>query len=121
MFWQIFYTLCSDRGTKPNPVGKQLGIASSTITQWKQGYTPSGENLIKLADYFNVTTDYLLGRTNNSQSHKTAASLSDEETKLLSYFNGFNSEGKEEAMKRLDEMSALNRYKKPSEVSEKFS
>lgn len=61
MFWQKFYDLCISKGTKPNPVGKQLGVASSTITQWKQGALPSSEILLKIAEYFGVSIDYLLG------------------------------------------------------------
>ncbi len=44
----------------------QLNIEVSTYANWEQGRTePSLTILIKLANYFNVTTDYLLGATNN--------------------------------------------------------
>lgn len=76
MFWQKFYDLCISKGTKPNPVGKQLGVASSTITQWKQGALPSSEILLKIAEYFGVSIDYLLGRTDNPQSHKNSSTVS---------------------------------------------
>ncbi len=32
---------------------------------------PSYETLIKLADYFDVSVDYLVGRTDNPNSHKS--------------------------------------------------
>lgn len=32
---------------------------------------PSFETLIALADYFDISIDYLVGRTNNPNSHKT--------------------------------------------------
>ena len=76
MFWQRFYDLCVKMGTKPNPVGKITGISSATITQWKQGSIPSGESLAKIADYFDCSIDYLLGRTDNPQSHKNSTSVS---------------------------------------------
>lgn len=60
-FWETFNRLCETKGKKPHPVGKELGIASATITQWKNGSIPSGEKLILLSEYFGVTTDYLLG------------------------------------------------------------
>lgn len=60
-FWDQFYTLCQSRGTKPNPVAKELGFSSATVTQWKNGSIPSSKSVSKIAEYFNVSTDYLLG------------------------------------------------------------
>ena len=73
MFWQRFYNLCISKGTKPNPVAQKVGISSATITQWKQGAIPAGDNLAKIADYLDCSVDYLLGRTVNPQSHKAQA------------------------------------------------
>lgn len=64
IFWERYSDLCNNKNTKPNPVGKVIGVASSTISQWKNGSIPNGETLIKLADYFDCSVDYLLGRTN---------------------------------------------------------
>lgn len=68
MFWERFTLLCSERGTKPNPVAKELGFASSTVTAWKNGSKISADKLQKIADYFNVSTDYLLGKTEKRQA-----------------------------------------------------
>ena len=62
MFWEIFVRLCNEKGTKPNPVAKDLGIASGTLTWWKNGRIPSSSTLHKIADYFGVTVEYLLGK-----------------------------------------------------------
>jgi len=61
MFWDIFYDLCLKNNTKPNPAAKNMKISSSTINGWKNGSMPNSETLQKVADYFGVTTDYLLG------------------------------------------------------------
>ena len=67
MFWDRFYELCCSKNTKPNPVAKELGISSAVLTKWKNGISyPNGEFLIKIAKYFNVTTDYLLGLTGDN-------------------------------------------------------
>ena len=40
-----------------------LGVAQSTVGMWESGKNrPEYEMLIKLADYFDCSTDYLLGR-----------------------------------------------------------
>ncbi len=64
-FYEIFVSLCESVGKKPNTVGKELGIGSSIITQWKNGSVPSTEKVLSLADYFNVSADFILGRTIN--------------------------------------------------------
>ncbi len=61
MFWERFYDLCLERGTKPLPVVKELSIATGSITKWKNGTVPNGTTLQKIADYFGVSVGYLLG------------------------------------------------------------
>lgn len=67
-------------------MSKDTGISESLISNWKSGrQLPKYDSLNTLADYFNVSGDFLLGRTgnkntnlkddkhhdSNSQSHKT--------------------------------------------------
>ena len=43
-----------------------LGYSKNAYNEWKKGITQSYMNKIdKIADYFNVSTDYLLGRTDD--------------------------------------------------------
>ena len=63
MFWTRFVQLCAERNTKPNPVAKELGISSGAVTSWKNGSVPHSTTLNKIADYFKVSTTYLLGLT----------------------------------------------------------
>lgn len=45
-------------------LAKELGLVRSTICQYEKGNRqPDQETLIKIADFFNVSVDYLLGRT----------------------------------------------------------
>lgn len=43
---------------------KILNLSTSMPSKWKDGTIPNGETLVKLADFLDVTTDYLLGREN---------------------------------------------------------
>jgi repressor LexA len=61
MFWENFTKLCSDLGTSPTQVTKELDIAAGSITKWKNGSAPRASTLRKIADYFGVTVEYLLG------------------------------------------------------------
>lgn len=80
MFWDNFYNLCLENNITPSALTKELGLSNATATKWKKGTIPNGEVLIKLADYFNCSVDYLLGRTNFSN---TENSLSPELEKLV--------------------------------------
>ena len=62
-FWENISSLCEERRIKPANVTKELGIANSAPTKWRNGTIPTGETLCKLADYFEVSIDYLLGRS----------------------------------------------------------
>jgi len=53
--------LIEERGITAYRLASDLGFNSGKITQWKQGLQkPSVDAVVKIADYFGVTTDYLL-------------------------------------------------------------
>lgn len=62
MFWNNFEKLCVQRGISPNGVCKDLGFSNATATHWKQGAKPNNNTVKRIADYFGVSVDYLLGR-----------------------------------------------------------
>lgn len=50
------------RGMTDAQVAAQTGIAQQTLSAWKQGaYRPKYEKLKKLADFFDVTIEELIG------------------------------------------------------------
>lgn len=53
--------LIAKKGITAHKLAGDLGLASGTISQWKQGLQrPSTDAVIKIAQYFGVSTDYLL-------------------------------------------------------------
>lgn len=69
VFYDVFSELCEKRGTSPIEVRKELGISQSTMASWKsRGLTPNATTIARLAEYFNVSVDYLLGKDNCSAS-----------------------------------------------------
>jgi len=58
--YEIFEKLCDKRGVTPYKVCKATGLTTSTISNWKAGrYTPKQDKMQKIADYFNVSIEYL--------------------------------------------------------------
>ena len=68
MFWERYELLCRRVNKKPSRVAAEIGFSSTMVTKYKNGAIPNGEILIKIADYFSVTVDYLLGHDNISDS-----------------------------------------------------
>ena len=49
-------------------LSKATGVSTTTFSQWKKGLQkPSTEAIVKIADYFGISTDYLLGRTDSKE------------------------------------------------------
>lgn len=62
MFYDLYLELCKEKGVTPTRAAIEIGISKATPTTWKKrGLTPQGETLNKIANYFDVSTDYLLG------------------------------------------------------------
>lgn len=62
-FYERFEVLCKKRGMKPqsDEIIEMTQVSSPAISGWKKGSLPKAEVIIRIATYFNVTTDYLLG------------------------------------------------------------
>ena len=65
MFWKNYITLCNSIEKSPNGVCSELGFSTAVATKWKNGALPRDTTLKKIADYFNVSVDYLLKDENN--------------------------------------------------------
>lgn len=81
-----------EKNIKQDVLAKLLGLEVAGVSKLETGRVPlKDEYIIKLADYFNVSTDYLLGKSDIRKSdaeikqefefayHKEAEGLTDEE------------------------------------------
>lgn len=64
MFTEKFMYLLQINNLTAYKVSKGTGISQGLMNEYKNGIkTPNIENLVKIANFLNCTTDYLLGRT----------------------------------------------------------
>lgn len=63
MFKEIFIKLCNERNIAPTVVCKEIGLTGTSYSKWTDTSIPRKATLFKLADYFGVSVDYLLGNT----------------------------------------------------------
>ena len=67
-------SLLSRRGISRNKFCSDVGINKNAIVNWEnRGNTPDGKTLAKIADYFNITVDELIGKAGDSVPNKSAA------------------------------------------------
>ena len=98
-------------GLKQEELAEQLGIVQSTLSYWERGtYEPDNGSLIKLADFFKVTTDYILCRTDVLPVGVVAADSF--ETELLAACRGMNAEGRDKVLEYALLLSRSGDYKK---------
>lgn len=71
MFYDKFIDLCNKKGVKPSRVAIETGFNKGSISSWKKNaelgkdVKPTTEILEKIAEYFDVTVDELLGNEKN--------------------------------------------------------
>lgn len=71
-------TLRKDRGLTQYELGKALGVSPSTIGMYEQGRRePDKDALLAIANFFNVTTDYLLGNDTPASNPQTTTPARD--------------------------------------------
>ena len=76
-------TLRKESGMTQSELAQRLNITKAVVSYYEnQERTPSPDVLIRLADVFNVSTDYLLGRTSTMKTIDISG-LNEEEIHLI--------------------------------------
>lgn len=60
MFYQQLKGLCEENHIAVTSLIRELGISPSSANRWLEGAKPSVDSLMKIAERFDVSTDYLL-------------------------------------------------------------
>ena len=100
--------LCESKEITIYRLEKDCGFSINSITRW-QTSSPSAYSIVKVAQYFGVTTDYLLG-LDDYENPSNERDLSQSEKKLLKKFRKLNNEGKEKILGNIDDLIASNKY-----------
>lgn len=61
-------SLCYRKGVTISQLESELGFGSSSIKKWEKTSSPSVDKIVKVASYFDVSIDYLMGRTDIESS-----------------------------------------------------
>jgi len=88
MFFERFEQLCYANNTTTTKVTKDLGYSTGSLSHWKKGGVPKGDIIVRLADYFGVTTDYLLGQSTSITPDNNERSPNKELYEIMNAKNG---------------------------------
>lgn len=75
MFYDQLQEICRTRGIKPTNLLIELNLSTGSLSNWKKGVTPKGEILEKIATRLDVSTDYLLGKTEKTNQSKAESDI----------------------------------------------
>lgn len=79
--YEIFAKLLNENGKRAIDVARATKIPPSTFTDWKKGRSnPKHDKLQKIADYFNVSVDYLMTGEEPTKETSSKGYYIDEET-----------------------------------------
>ncbi len=80
MFQIRLKQLRENTGLSQSNFAKEIGVAQSTVGNWESGKREPDYNTTKIiADYFKVTVDYLLGRSNDPTPPNSKSPVYDDE------------------------------------------
>lgn len=112
MFYDNFVALCAANLKSPSAVGRELGIDKSTVSCWKRRKAkPSDVNAKKIADYFGVSVEDLMGESKGEGIKKDPipkdGAVSPAKQKLLDSVDGMSDEQLEKLLGLIEEAKKL--------------
>lgn len=94
MFFDTFKKLCDDKGVTPTKASNEIGFSKGSVSYWKKKWQqgidskPDSYTAAKIADYFGVSVDYLLGRTDDPIDYSDNDLIASQSPAVLSHFDG---------------------------------
>lgn len=109
--------LLSQQGITKNKMLTDLHLSKNSIIDWqKRGTIPNGETLSKIANYFNVSVDYLLG---NAQKEKPVAKSDEPDITFDDFTYAFLDESKELTEENKAKLLEMAKFFKQQQDKEK--
>lgn len=61
-FYENYVQLCNEVGKSPSAVAIELKLGKPSVSRWKTGTKPRDTTVLKVANYFGVTVEELIGK-----------------------------------------------------------
>lgn len=101
---------------KQKDLAEYIGLSTSAVSDWKKkGTNPAAENISAIADYLNLSIEYLL---TGVEKKSYSAELSSDERELLQIFNKLSDKSKGKVLERAEMLSEIESAKTDREPVE---
>lgn len=109
-----FKSIRTQKGFTQLEMAEFLDCSQQTINVWESGqHTPKIAMLVKIADSFSVSVDWLLGR---KEPVKVITEIPQDAKVIVDLYRNFNNDGRTEAEKMLNLLLLNPGYKKKDDV-----
>lgn len=99
-FYNNFVCLCVRNDISPSAAAIEMGFKKSNVTYWKNGRTPSDASLVKIANYFHVTVDELVGDALSGKKETLDPKIEGVDDKIAQFIRSASA----------DELTEISRY-----------
>ena len=124
-FNEILIGLRKSSGLTQEEFAKKIGVSRSAIGNYEKGVRrPDFETTEAIADYFNVSLGYLMGRDESDKElydrYREQLFAREKEKKIIELYRKLNTEGQQKAQAYLEDLVNLKKYTEPS-IKENFA
>lgn len=104
-----FKELRKEKNIRQAELAKMLGVKQTAVSKWESGVAvPAADKLSALADFYDVSVDYLLGRTKFYYPDKVGEFLTDDEKLLVKNYRNLSAEWKNQVQAYIELINRKN-------------
>lgn len=117
-FNEILIGLRKSSGLTQAEFAQKIGVSRSAIGNYEKGVRrPDFETTEAIADYFNVSLGYLMGRDESDKElydrYREQLFAREKEKKIIELYRKLNTEGQQKAQAYLEDLAGLQKYTEP--------
>lgn len=116
MFYDIYVDLCKQKGISLSKAAETIGLSRTSVVKWKNGTVPSGATLNALAQFFDISVDYLLG---NEQKENPSGKAGGSQITFDDFTYALHDETKELTDENKQKLLEMARFFKQQQDKEK--
>lgn len=108
MFKRRIQELLFEKRITQQDLAKEINMTAATLSRNLNGHNPpKAEVIVAIANYFNVSTDYLLGLTNNKHSHNNTITIDPLYIKIYDELKDLDQDSQDDIFSMISKMKEI--------------